>query len=58
MTLTVMNSVGQVVYTKNIDINSNNYTEYISLDNVTAGMYQINLSNENQNLNYSIVVTE
>jgi hypothetical protein len=58
MTLFVSNSIGQVVYTKTIDINSNDYTEYISLDNVTPGMYQVTLSNEAQNLNYSIVVTE
>ncbi len=57
-TLNVFNSIGQIVYTQAININSTNYTETIALDNVTPGMYQVNLSNANQTINYSIVVTE
>lgn len=58
LTLNIVNALGQVVYSQNLDINSAAYTQYISLDNVTPGMYQVNLSNEQQNINYSIVVTE
>jgi hypothetical protein len=56
--MNIVNALGQVVYSQNLDINSAAYTQYISLDNVTPGMYQVNLSNEQQNINYSIVVTE
>jgi hypothetical protein len=57
-TLNVINAIGQVVYSKPVDINSADYTETISLNNVTPGMYQVNLSNASQNINYSIIVTE
>lgn len=58
LTMNIVNALGQIVYSQNLDINSAAYTQYISLDNVTPGMYQVNLSNEQQNINYSIVVTE
>ena len=43
---------------KPVDINSNEFTETISLENVTPGMYQVNLSNASHNINYSIIITE
>lgn len=57
-TLNVVNAIGQVVYTQPVDINSNEFTETISLENVTPGMYQVNLSNASHNINYSIIITE
>lgn len=57
-TLNVVNAIGQVVYAQPVDINSNEFTETISLENVTPGMYQVNLSNASHNINYSIIITE
>jgi len=54
----VLSATGQVVYGKNIQVNSNNHAEQISLDNIPAGMYQVTLNNDSHSLNYSIVVTK
>ena len=56
--LNVFNSIGQVVYNKNITIDNDNYNEMINLGNANPGMYHVSLRNDSYNLNYSIVVTE
>ncbi|MFI5172229.1 MAG: GEVED domain-containing protein [Chitinophagales bacterium] len=56
--LNILNSLGQVIYNKNINIETNDHNEQINLDNIVSGIYMISLSNTEINLNYSIVITE
>ncbi len=54
-TIHVFDAVGHMVYSKVINVSSNNYSEQISLD-VPAGIYQVNVSNEKHQMNYPIVI--
>lgn len=54
--LFVYDAIGKVVYQKTIDITNNNFTENISLDNVSAGMYQVKLLNSEHQLSYPIMI--
>jgi len=56
--LNVVSATGQIVYTKTVDVTGANYAEQIALDNIPAGMYQVNLSNAQYQINYAIVVTK
>lgn len=56
--LEVVNTLGQIVYTQILDVNANQFTYNVSLNNATPGMYQVNLNNNNKVINYTIVVSE
>jgi hypothetical protein len=56
--LQVYNSVGQVVYSQVIEISSDNHLFTVDLGNAAAGIYQVKLTNDMHDLNYSIVVNE
>ncbi len=57
-TLNVLSATGQIVHTRNIQVNGDSHAELIALDNIPAGLYQVSLNNEQHTLNYSIVVTK
>lgn len=52
----VTGATGQVVYSSVINIESDSHTETISLTDASAGVYQVTLLNNEQQLNYPIVV--
>ncbi len=54
--LFVYDAIGKVVYQKSIDITNNNFTENVSLDNVSAGMYQVKLINSEHQLSYPVMI--
>lgn len=54
--LFVYDAIGKVVYQKTIDITNNNFTESITLDNVSAGMYQVKLLNSEHQLSYPVMI--
>ncbi len=56
--MNILNSLGQVVYSKVISIDNSSYMEEINLSNVNGGMYIIRLTNDVTDINYSFIVTE
>ncbi len=54
--MVITSATGQVVYTKVINVNSDNFAETIDLSSASAGMYQVSLMNETHQLNYPVVV--
>ncbi|HNK96888.1 MAG TPA: hypothetical protein PKO19_02200 [Chitinophagales bacterium] len=56
--LNIYNTMGAIVYTKTVDITSDNQAVVVSLENVPGGMYQINLSNDQYQINYPVIVTK
>ncbi|MBP8755163.1 MAG: T9SS type A sorting domain-containing protein, partial [Chitinophagales bacterium] len=54
--LNVYDAIGNVVYNKTISVSGADYSETISLNNASAGIYQVSLVNSTVKLNYPIVI--
>jgi hypothetical protein len=54
--LNVYDAIGNVVYNKTISVSGADYYETISLNNASAGIYQVSLVNSTVKLNYPIVI--
>jgi len=54
--LNIFDAIGNAVYNKTITISGSDYTETISLNNVSAGIYQVSLVNADVKLSYPMVI--
>ncbi len=54
--LNVYNALGQVVYSNTLDVTSNSFTYEVSLDNVSNGLYQVELLNGSEQLTYPVTI--
>jgi len=54
--LMVFDAIGKMVYSKTIDVANNNFTESVTLDNVSAGMYHVKLVNSEYQLSYPVMI--
>jgi len=58
VTIQVVNTMGQIVYSENITVEGASYIYPVSVTNAAAGMYQVNISSNAQLLNFPIVISE
>ncbi len=56
--LTVVNAIGQIVYTTSLNVNAESFVQSIDLTEVVAGVYQIALVNNGTTINYSISIID
>ena len=56
--LTIINSLGQTLLSRELIINESDFSTEINMENVTPGIYIVNLRNDLTNINYSIFITD
>lgn len=54
--LTIVNLMGQVVYSENMGLNAGDSTKAIRMENAAAGVYFVRLQAENKTFEYKIVI--
>ena len=56
--LTIINSLGQTLLSRELIINESDFSTEINMENVTPGIYIVNLRNDLSNTNYSVLITD